>query len=58
MCSSDLVPLIGVEHTAALSLSLLCTAGSLSWSLVGGVVYAGFKTRHHLDEIARDQAAD
>jgi uncharacterized protein (TIRG00374 family) len=52
------VPLIGVEHTAALSLSLLCTAGSLSWSLVGGVVYAGFKTRHHLEEITREQPAD
>lgn len=46
------VPLIGVEHTSALSLSLLCTAGSLAWSLVGGVVYAGLKTKHHLDEIA------
>lgn len=48
------VPLIGTEHTSALSLSLLCTAGSLCWSLAGGVVYAGLKTRHHLDEIARD----
>lgn len=50
------VPLIGVEHTAALSLSLLCTAGSLFWSLIGGVVYVGLKTRHHLDEIARADA--
>lgn len=48
------VPLIGVEHTSALSLSLLCTAGSLFWSLIGGVVYAGLKSKHHLDEIARD----
>ena len=47
-------PLIGVEHTSALSLSLLCTAGSLLWSLVGGMIYAGLKTKHHLDEIARD----
>ncbi len=53
------VPLIGVEHTAALSLSLLCTAGSLFWSLIGGVVYAGLRRKHHLDEIARaDAAAD
>lgn len=50
------VPLIGVEHTSALSLSLLCTAGSLFWSLIGGVVYAGLKTKHHLDEIAQDNA--
>lgn len=47
------VPLIGVEHTAALSLSLLCTAGSLFWSLIGGVVYVGLRRKHHLDEIAR-----
>jgi uncharacterized protein (TIRG00374 family) len=53
------VPLIGVEHTAALSLSLLCTAGSLFWSLIGGAVYAGLRRKHHLDEIARaDTAAD
>ncbi len=50
------VPLIGVEHTAALSLSLLCTAGSLCWSLVGGTIYAGLKTKHHLDELARPPA--
>ncbi len=47
------VPLIGVAHTSALSLSLLCTAGSLCWSLVGGAIYAGLKTRHHLGELAR-----
>lgn len=53
------VPLIGVEHTAALSLSLLCTAGSLFWSLIGGAVYVGLRRKHHLDEIARaDSAAD
>lgn len=47
------VPLIGVEHTSALSLSLLCTGGSLCWSLAGGAVYAGLKGRHHLGELAR-----
>ncbi|MEN9572237.1 MAG: hypothetical protein RL514_92 [Verrucomicrobiota bacterium] len=51
------VPLIGVEHTAALSLSLLCTAGSLFWSLVGGLVYVGLRGRHQLDELARPDAA-
>jgi glycosyltransferase 2 family protein len=51
------VPLIGVEHTAALSLSLLCTAGSLGWSVVGGLVYAGLRQKHHLDELARADAA-
>lgn len=50
------VPLIGVEHTAALSLSLLCTAGSLCWSLVGGLVYAGLREKHHLDELTRADA--
>ena len=43
-------PLIGVAATPALSLSLLAYAGSLFWSLVGGVVYAAFKHKHHLGE--------
>jgi uncharacterized membrane protein YbhN (UPF0104 family) len=34
----------------ALSLSLLAFAGSLLWSLVGGVVYLLFRHRHHLAE--------
>jgi len=50
------VPLIGVEHTAALSLSLLCTAGSLFWSLIGGAVYVSLKGRHHLDELGRPES--
>lgn len=39
---------IGVAATPALSLSLLAYAGSLFWSLVGGVVYLMFKQKHHL----------
>lgn len=39
-----------VDRTSALSLSLLAFAGSLFWSLVGGVVYALFKHSHHLSE--------
>jgi glycosyltransferase 2 family protein len=45
------VPAIGVEATMALSLSLLAYAGSLFWSLVGGVVYLGLKDREHLEEV-------
>ena len=41
---------IGVPATSALSLSLLAYAGSLFWSLVGGLVYAMLKERHHLAE--------
>ena len=41
---------IGVAATPALSLSLLAYAGSLFWSLVGGVVYLMFKHQHHLTE--------
>jgi hypothetical protein len=41
---------IGVAATSALSLSLLAYAGSLFWSLVGGLVYAMLKERHHLAE--------
>ena len=42
---------IGVAATPALSLSLLAYAGSLFWSLVGGVVYLMFKHKHHLAEV-------
>lgn len=41
---------IGVPATSSLSLSLLAYAGTLVWSLVGGVVYLLFKERHHLKE--------
>ena len=41
---------IAVDPTAALSLSLLAYAGSLIWSLIGGVVYLTLKDRHHLGE--------
>jgi uncharacterized protein (TIRG00374 family) len=43
-------PSIAVPATSALSLSLLAFAGSLFWSLVGGVVYATLRERHHLKE--------
>ena len=36
--------------TSALSLSLLAYAGSLAWSLIGGVVYVTLKRKHHLSE--------
>ena len=39
-----------VPETSALSLSLLALAGSLFWSLVGGLVYVTLKQRHHLSE--------
>jgi uncharacterized protein (TIRG00374 family) len=39
-----------VEPARALSLSLLAYAGSLFWSIAGGIVYVLFKERHHLAE--------
>ena len=50
------VPEIDVDPTRALSLSLLAYAGSLIWSLIGGVVYLSRKDRDHLVEIARPEA--
>lgn len=44
------LPAIGVAATPALSLSLLGLAGSLIWSLMGGIVYVLFRHRHHLAE--------
>ncbi len=42
------VPGIAADPTDALSLSVLAFAGSLLWSLVGGVVYFIFKQKHQL----------
>jgi uncharacterized membrane protein YbhN (UPF0104 family) len=47
---------IGVPDASALSLSLLAYAGSLFWSLVGGLVYAMLKERHHLAEAELEKA--
>jgi glycosyltransferase 2 family protein len=46
-------PAIGADPTRALSLSLLAYAGSLVWSLVGGVVYVTRRDRDRLAEIAQ-----
>ncbi len=46
-------PEIHVSATSALSLSLLAYAGNLLWSLIGGIVYAMLKERHHLAEVAQ-----
>ena len=52
------VSAMGVAATPALSLSLLAFAGSLFWSLVGGLVYALFKHKHHMteEELVKDDA--
>lgn len=41
----------GVEAKAALSLSLLAFAGSLCWSVIGGIVYVCRRERDHVYEI-------
>ena len=46
------VPAINADPTDSLSLSLLALAGSLFWSLMGGIVYTMFKQKHHLAEEA------
>ncbi|MEO8425736.1 MAG: lysylphosphatidylglycerol synthase domain-containing protein, partial [Verrucomicrobiota bacterium] len=50
------VPAIHVEATHALSLSLLAYAGSLFWSLIGGIVYVCLKETQHLEEVTRVDA--
>lgn len=45
------VPGIKVEATAALALSLLAYAGSLLWSILGGIVYVARKDRDRLAEV-------
>jgi len=51
-------PALGVDATPALSLSLLGYAGSLFWSLVGGVVYLTLRQRHHLAEADLEAQAE
>jgi len=51
-------PAINVPGTSALSLSLLAYAGSLFWSLVGGLVYLMYKEKHHLQERELEAVAE
>lgn len=51
-------PAIGVPATAALSLSLLAYAVSLSWSLIGGLVYVTLKDHQHLRDLTREDAVN
>lgn len=50
------VPEINVAATAALALSLLAYAGSLCWSVLGGIVYLTRRARDHLAEVAQNDA--
>ncbi|MCP5518715.1 MAG: flippase-like domain-containing protein [Verrucomicrobiales bacterium] len=50
------VPEIGVPATSALTLSLLAFGGSLLWSLVGGIVYVGFRRKHRLGDVLHHAA--
>jgi uncharacterized protein (TIRG00374 family) len=49
------VPGIKVDATAALALSLLAYAGSLVWSILGGMIYVARKDRDRLVEIAQSE---
>lgn len=49
---------MGMEPAKALTLSLLAYAGSLLWSLVGGVVYMMFKRSHQLAKLDDGAAHD
>lgn len=51
------MPAFGVDSTQALSLSLLAYAGSLFWSLVGGVVYVTLKESQHLSDLTETSEA-
>jgi len=44
-----------VAETSALTISLLAYAGSLAWSVIGGIVYLFLKDREHLEEVTVDR---
>ena len=46
----QMLALVGIAPTAALSLSLLAYAGSLFWGLIGGIVYITVKDKHPLSK--------
>lgn len=48
-------PTLQVPPTLALAVSLLAYAGSLFWSIVGGIVYVTFREKHHLTEAELQQ---
>lgn len=50
------VPMLAIDPTKALSLSLLAYFGFLVWSVLGGLVYLGMRESQHLDEVARVDA--
>lgn len=47
---------VGLDATAALSLSLLVYAGSLFWSLIGGLLYLTFRRKQHFLEPKAENA--
>jgi hypothetical protein len=51
-------PQIAIGATEALSLSLLAYAGSLFWSLIGGLTYVTFKARHHLADVVATETTE
>jgi uncharacterized protein (TIRG00374 family) len=51
------VPEINVDPTQALSLSLLAYAGSLVWSVIGGIVYLSRRERDHLANVTEPEPA-
>jgi len=51
------IPELGVPKTTALTLSLLAYAGSLFWSLIGGLVYLLLKKKQHLGDFTHPAEA-
>lgn len=50
------VPMLDIDPTKALSLSLLAYFGFLVWSILGGLVYLGMRESQNLDEVAHADA--
>jgi cell division protein FtsW (lipid II flippase) len=54
----QMLAVIGVDPATALSLSLLAYAGSLLWSMVGGVVYLMMKDRRQLSDLEMEASRE
>lgn len=57
----DMLGVLAVAGTSALSISLMSAAEGLFWSLIGGVVYFGMRDKEHLTDVTHqtmDESAE
>jgi uncharacterized protein (TIRG00374 family) len=54
----DMLEVLAVPGTAALSISLMSAAQGMLWSLIGGAVYFGVRQKEHLEDVTHETMDD